>query len=192
MSNKYPHLVIARIPEYIEPIDRGIRYEDPLDAKLQESGLGEVTGGGSQLDKNFKIKFVELEIFLGNLDSAISVCTSTLEECGAPKGSQIIYGEYPNDKKIPFGKNEGVALILDGVNLPQEIYDKYGLDELLDALKPVIDNGDCEFHACNSLDETTEVYLYGPSANQILEAIAPIQATFPLCQNSTTRKLDTH
>lgn len=122
MSDQYPHLVIARIPEYIEPMDRGDRYEDPLDAKLKENGLGEVTGGGSQLDENYKIQFVDLEICLSNLDSAISLCTSALEECGAPKGSQIIYGEEPNETKIDFGKSEGAALILDGVNLPQEVY----------------------------------------------------------------------
>lgn len=189
MSDQYPHLVIARIPEYIEPMDRGDRYEDPLDAKLKENGLGEVTGGGSQLDENYKIQFVDLEICLSNLDSAISLCTSALEECGAPKGSQIIYGEEPNETKIDFGKSEGAALILDGVNLPQEVYEKYGLDELLDALNPALENGVGEFHACNSLDETTELYFYGPSADLILQAIAPIQATFPLCQNSQSRKL---
>jgi len=189
MPNQYPHLVIARIPEYIEPMDRGDRYEDPLDEKLKEAGLGEVTGGGSQLDENFKIRFVDLEICLSNLDSAITLCTTVLEACGAPKGSQFIHGEEPNETKTGFGKTEGAALILDGVNLPQEVYEKYGIDELLDALKPVLDNGVGELHGCNTLNETTELYFYGPSADRILQAIAPIQAAFPLCQNSRSRKI---
>jgi hypothetical protein len=190
MENKYSHLVIARIPEYIEPIDRGERYEDPLDAKLKESGLGEVTGGGSQMDANFQIVFVDLEIYLANLDSAVSFCASALESLGAPKGSQLIFGKEPNETKIAFGKTEGVALVLDGVNLPQEVYEKYGLDKLLEALKPELDGGVGELHGCNSLSETTELYFYGLSADKILEAIARVQPVFPLCQNSTTRKID--
>jgi hypothetical protein len=189
MTNNYSHLVIAHIPEYIEPIDRGERYEDPLAAKLNESGLGEVTGGGSQMDENFQIVSVDLEIYLANLDTAVSLCTFVLESCGAPKGSQITFGDEPNQTKKDFGKTEGIALVVDGVNLPQEVYEKYGLNGLLDALKPVLDGCIGEFHGCNTLSETTELYFYGPSADRMLEAIAKVQSEFPLCQNSKTRKI---
>ena len=43
------HLVIARLNDRAQPIDRGERYEDPLDAFLKANGLGEVSGGGTQL-----------------------------------------------------------------------------------------------------------------------------------------------
>ena len=43
----FPHLVLARLYEHLEPIDRGNRYEDPLQARLEESKLGQVTGGGT-------------------------------------------------------------------------------------------------------------------------------------------------
>lgn len=45
----YPHLVVARLHEHIGPIDRGERYEDPLHEVLESRSLGQVTGGGSQL-----------------------------------------------------------------------------------------------------------------------------------------------
>jgi hypothetical protein len=190
MENNYPHLVIASLPEYIEPMDRGERYGDPLDTKLQESGLGEVTGGGSQMDENYQIVSVDLEIRLANLDSAVSLCISALESFGAPKGSKIVFGDEPNPTTIGFGQTEGVALVVDGVNLPPEVYEKYGLDELLDALKPELAGGVGELHGCNTLNETTELYFYGPSADKILDAIARVQPVFPLCQNSKTRKID--
>ena len=41
--------VYVKIPEDIEPLDRGDKYEDPRDEILQASGVGEVSGGGSQL-----------------------------------------------------------------------------------------------------------------------------------------------
>ncbi len=42
-----PHLIIARLYEHLEPMDRGERYEDPLHTVLERAGLGRVTGGGS-------------------------------------------------------------------------------------------------------------------------------------------------
>ena len=32
----FPHLVLARLHEHVEPIDRGNRYEDPLQAVLEK------------------------------------------------------------------------------------------------------------------------------------------------------------
>jgi hypothetical protein len=46
---EYRHFVLARFFEHIEPIDRGSRYEDPLNEVLESAGIGRVTGGGSQL-----------------------------------------------------------------------------------------------------------------------------------------------
>jgi hypothetical protein len=60
----YPHLVIARLYEHIEPIDRGNRYEDPLQARLDATHAGQVTGGGSQLNESGGIDYVDLELEL--------------------------------------------------------------------------------------------------------------------------------
>ena len=49
----FPHVVVARLYEHIEPIDRGDRYEDPLQAVLDQSNAGRVTGGGSQLNADY-------------------------------------------------------------------------------------------------------------------------------------------
>ena len=37
MAMDFPHVVLARIYEHIEPIDRGERYEDPLQAALDQA-----------------------------------------------------------------------------------------------------------------------------------------------------------
>ena len=77
-------LVIARITEHVEPIERGERYEDPLAAFLTEHGLGEVTGGGSQLNANGEIEFADVELELVNLDAAVTKLVQQLEAMGAP------------------------------------------------------------------------------------------------------------
>ena len=51
----FSHLVLARVYEHIEPIDRGDRCEDPLQATLEKMGIGRVTGGGSQLSELGKL-----------------------------------------------------------------------------------------------------------------------------------------
>jgi len=186
----FPHLVIVTIPEYIEPMDRGERYEYPLIERLEETGLGQLTGGGTRMNKASQILSVDLELRLANLDSAVAFCASELESYGAPKGSRMVFGDAPNRTTVGFGKMEGVALVLDGVNLPAEVYEEYGLDELLDVLEPELEGGVGELHGCNTLDETTELYFYGPSADKILEVIAGVQSVVPLCQNSTTRKIE--
>lgn len=47
----------VRIPEDVQPIARGARYEDPLQAALHAEDLGEVTGGGSQMGEGKSIAF---------------------------------------------------------------------------------------------------------------------------------------
>ena len=58
------YLVIARLNDRAQPIDRGERYENPLDAFLKANGLGEVSGGGTQLLESGEIEFCEVELAL--------------------------------------------------------------------------------------------------------------------------------
>jgi hypothetical protein len=87
----YPHMVIAKILDNVEPIARGEKYEDPLTAVLQERSLGEVTGGGSQLNAKFEVSYVDIEISLADLEGALELTKQTLRKLGAPKGSELRY-----------------------------------------------------------------------------------------------------
>src|SRR5262245_32931677 len=83
-------ILIARLYEHIEPINRGDRYEDPLDAVLRERGLGEVTGGGSQLSETGEIECADVEIQVADPDAAMPVIVECLESAGAPVGSELL------------------------------------------------------------------------------------------------------
>ena len=50
------HFVTVTMWEYIMPIDRGERYEDPLIEVLEDEGLGGACGGGSQMSDDFGIE----------------------------------------------------------------------------------------------------------------------------------------
>ena len=71
------------------PVARGKRYEDPLQAALAARHLGTVDGGGSQFGEGDEIVFAELELYVADLDQALDVTKQTLEQPGAPVGSEL-------------------------------------------------------------------------------------------------------
>lgn len=188
MPDKFPIFAQVIVPEYIEPFDRGDRYDDPLETALEESELGEIVAVGSHLNEDRVIDYVYFELALANNREAIDIVVSTLEKCGAPKGCTLTI--EPDDQKITFGITEGVAFCLDGVGLPPDIYERYDINTMWDQLDAILQEFRLgELHGSKQFDETTELYLYGPSANQIIEKTAEFRSTFPLCRNSKVRKL---
>ena len=95
--------VFVRIPEALQPSERGAKYEDPLDAALKQAAVGEVTGGGSQLsapDKEGKrsVEWIGIDVDLTDFDKGLPVLRRELLRLGAP-GSTVL--EYTrNGEKI--------------------------------------------------------------------------------------------
>lgn len=174
-----PILLIARLYEHIEPIDRGERYEDPLDAALRNSGLGEVTGGGSQLSERGEIDFVDVEIRVANLDDAIPAIVRSLEASGAPVGSQILHNA---DVRREFGAQQSLAVYLDGVTLPDDVYANLDFDETLATLTAAA--GDDSYHGVWQGAEETGLFFFGPDAEAMCSRVEPALRTMPIGQNA--------
>jgi hypothetical protein len=88
------HFVYIKIPESLKPIPRGDKYEDPIQASLQALGLGEVTGGGSQLgdqqpDGTRPIEFCGIDVELTDLDRGRELLRGRLTTLGAPAGTEL-------------------------------------------------------------------------------------------------------
>jgi hypothetical protein len=175
---EYPHFVIARFFEHIEPIDRG-RYEDPLNDALQSAGIGRVTGGGSQLNEDGRIEFADIEIELADLDDALQVAVRVLEQAGAPQGSEIhLDGTVLRD----FGATQCVEVYLDGVGLPDEVYAALDFDELLAALEAAAGAG--TYHGHWQGPEETGLFFFDPNAEELFARIEPILLRVPIGQNA--------
>lgn len=84
------HFVYAKILDQIGPLDRGVKYEDPLQEALEEEGLGDITGGGTMQEKG-KILFIGIDIELTDLGRGIPLVAQKLHELGAPPGSTLEY-----------------------------------------------------------------------------------------------------
>lgn len=83
--------VFVKVMESIQPIARGEKYEDPLDAALKAADLGEVTGGGTLLSSDKSIDWVGIDVELADLAKGLPVLRRKLIELGVPKGSTLEY-----------------------------------------------------------------------------------------------------
>jgi hypothetical protein len=94
------YFLYIKIPEKIMPVDRGKKYEDPINDLLSQHHLGEVSGGGTMLTKDKQIEYVGLDVDVTDPEKAIPLLVSKLKEIGAPKGTVIEQNE-PEKKTIP-------------------------------------------------------------------------------------------
>ncbi|MGE5837776.1 MAG: hypothetical protein ACM4AI_25110 [Acidobacteriota bacterium] len=175
----YPHLVIARLYEYIEPVDRGNRYEDPLHEVLEAAQAGAVTGGGSQLNESGQIEFADVEIELADLEAAIDLVASTLESAGAPQGSEILH-----EAKVvrEFGRQQCLAVYLDGTSLPDEVYANLDFDDVVTKIGTAA--GPDSYRGCWQGPEETGLYFFGSNAEEMFALVEPLLRTLPIGQNA--------
>ena len=177
----FPHLVVARVYENIGPVDRGDRYEDPLQAVLEEKKLGRVTGGGSQLDEFGGITFADVEVEVANLDDALQVIADTLESAGAPEGAEIL--QAPDERVLrSFGKQQCLAIYLDGTSLPDDVYANLDFDAVVDEIGTAA--GKDSFRGAWQGPEETALFLFGDDAEAMFGRVEPILRRLPIGQNA--------
>jgi len=177
----FPHLVLARVYEHIEPIDRGDRYEDPLQATLEKKGIGRVTGGGSQLNELGEIAYADVEIELANIDEAVGIVAEALEIAGAPQGSELIQA---SDGRMlrEFGKLQCLAIYLDGTSLPDEVYANLDFEAVVAAIGAAA--GGNSYRGLWQGPQETGVFLFGPDAEAMFARVEPVLRRLPIGQNA--------
>jgi hypothetical protein len=178
---EFPHLVVARLYEHIGPIDRGDRYEDPLDAVLQKAGVGRVTGGGSQLGPLGVIEHADVEVELADPEEGMRVVAEALEAAGAPEGSEIIDGSSGRVLRT-FGSQQCLAIYLDGASLPDEVYAELDFDAVLAEINSAA--GDDTFRGVWQGPEETGLFYFGPDADAIFACVEPLLRRLPIGQNA--------
>jgi hypothetical protein len=179
------YFIVARIVEPIEPVDRGDRYEDPLNDALHELALGEVVGGGTMFSKDECVEYGYIEIEVVDLDRGIEVCARVLDELGAPAGSSLLIDIDGQQRTIPLGHAECTAIFLDGVNLPEEVYKTTDINELADLIERDLDDGRIgEIRGSWPGPTETAIFLYGDDARRVAEAVETTLRTYPLYKNA--------
>jgi hypothetical protein len=175
--------VTAQVNHLLMPIDRGERYTDPLHESLSQKGLGETDGGGTMLLQSGEIEYIDVEIILNNLDEGIPFVIERLEALGAPKGSVLKIHDSEPSREIPFGKAEGIAVYLDGVNLPDEVYASSDVNVVIEEFNKRL-NGHGAMQGYWQGPTETALYLYGDNAEKMRHLISDFLNTYPLCKGA--------
>jgi len=178
----YEHLILARLNARVQPIDRGDYFEDPLNEVLNSKGIGEVTGGGTQLaDEPDGIEFVDVEIYAKETsDEVKSTVISALESFGAPKGSRLV---IDGQEDTPFGKLEGMGLFLNGTDLPDEDYANSDVNETIAKMNELL-QGKGEFRGHWEGSRETALYFYGNSYDAMVSSVQGYLDSEPSCEKT--------
>jgi hypothetical protein len=180
----YPHFVYAKMWEAIQPIARSERYEDPLEAVLKPTGLGEISGGGSSIDKEHGIQYVGIDIDLASLEP-LDIVKRVLEDAGAPKGSELQFERDGELQAVPFGVTERLTLWLDGVSLPDDVYERFSIDDLADQIEAALAfDPTAEIRGSWQGPRETSIYIHGANAEGLFKALEPVLLASPACQNA--------
>jgi len=181
-------VLIARLNARVQPIDRGEYFEDPLDETLNELGLGAVTGGGTQLAEDPDgIEFVDLEIVVADAgETTRQAIIARLEEFGAPKGSKLI--NETTGEEHPFGAHEGMAIFLNGSDLPDHVYTECDINHVIAELDRLM-GGKGKFKGYWEGSRETALYCYGPSFAEMRAAVAELLADYPLCEKARVTQI---
>lgn len=175
-------LVVARLNDRAQPIDRGELYEDPLDEVLKKHRAGSVVGGGTMLTEDKEIDFCEIEIEVREpVAENIALIKQTLEGLGAPKGSQLRL-EAQNEER-PIGINEGLAVYLNGTDLPDEVYAECDANFVYSEFNRLLGD-DGKIHSHWQGETETALYMYGESFKTMQSRLTGFLGSYPLCQRA--------
>jgi hypothetical protein len=96
MAQSEPDLIYVFLPEPLGPLDRGDKYEDPIDDEIRRLGLGEVSGAGTSLgderpDGTRPIESCGIDVDTDDVDATREALRKLLPDLGCPKGTQLHY-----------------------------------------------------------------------------------------------------
>lgn len=177
-------MVTARIWGPVRQQERAIRYEAPLTAIFRGYRMGEVVECSTRMSRELETEFVDIELLLKDLGEPLELVRRALEEAGAPAGSELRLGGSEGEEVIPFGRKQGLAVYLDGINLPDVVYDTCTADELARQIHGKLTSLGGEIRGSWVGPNETAIYLYAPDAEEAFAALEPIIAAYPLCQNA--------
>ncbi|WP_131667813.1 hypothetical protein [Psychrobacter pygoscelis] len=91
-------------------------------------------------------------------------------------------------RQIPFGHQEGLALYLNGRDLPMKTYKKYNIKHVFDKCNSLL-KGIGMVNSYWEGNSETALYMYGNSYEQMVKRIEPFVSTYPLCAKSRMVKI---
>lgn len=137
-------------------------------------------GGGTLLSCAGEPLSCDVELGVDDVGSTLPALISLLQQFALPRGSHL---SVDGDTVATFGRTDGVGLYLNGTDLPDDVYAVNDVNVLIDNL--VVATGDAVINmAFWHGHRETAIYLYGASADLIVERLAPVIHSEPLAEAS--------
>lgn len=153
--------------------------EDKLMEILNENGKGDVTGGGTYQNSEGEITGCDTEIeLIDDSKETIDWLLNILNDFNFPKGSKLTNGD---DFTIELGTAEGLAIYIDAVNLPDEVYSECDINFVISEMERLMgENGSyCSYWRG---PQWMGLYFYGTSFEIMNNAVKDFISTYKLCQ----------
>jgi hypothetical protein len=177
---------VAQLNARLQPLDRGEFFEEPLDQVLADAGLGLISGGGTLQAKSGEIEYCDIEIELtAYSEQAVQIIVEALERLAAPKGSKL---HLPEDRQLLFGRAEGLAVYLNGTDLPDETYKDCDSNFVYSEFDRLLDGAGRVFSHWQGPTETA-LYMYGEAFSVMRDRLEPFLASYPLCARARVEQI---
>lgn len=159
--------------------------EDAIQLVLGKLKLGAVDGGGTLQKRSGEIEACDIELSLQDTEPAtMETLIRLINGLGVPKGSEIQYGTAT----IPVGTQGGLALYLNGTQLPAEVYQTCDINEVIATIEHLLgDTG--RMYSYWEGPQDTALYFYGNSYEEMLEKVQPFLKAHPLCQKCRVEQI---
>lgn len=179
-KKRKPSVVIATLNARLQPRDRAT-LEDAFEAAMTRRGHGiRVVGGGTQMAANGEVIECDIEIEIDELsDVTVDAVSETLATMLAPKGSTLYVSDQ--DRRIDFGAHEGLALYLNGTDLPDDVYRDYDSNHVYAECGRLLEGLGIVSSHWQGPHETA-LYMYGWDFKAMQARLTPFLQEYPLCR----------
>lgn len=185
-DNPQPGMVVTvSLNARLAPADRA-DLEDAFTDVAQHRGVdARVIGGGTLLAENGEVKACDIEIQLVDA-TQIDFVRDTFTAMLAPIGSRLHIPD--GDAPIIFGAHQGLALYINGTDLPDETYEECNISHVVEECERLLGaQGRVNSHWQGPTE--TALYMYGRDFEQMVATIRPFLDQYPLCSKCRVERI---
>lgn len=131
-GEEYPFCITLHLNARLQPVHRHT-LEDVLAEMLERRGFGTVEGGGTAMSPSGEVCSCDIEVYLKyGTERALDALVQAAEYLEVPKGSRLLYkGTDGQRYERPLGSLEGLAVYLNGTELPDEVYQSCDVNDVI-------------------------------------------------------------
>ena len=190
-SSEYFYHVTLNLNARFQPMHRH-NLEDALEKILSGYQLGYVDGGGTMQSVSGEIESCDIELMLkDNSEENLVTLESIIEKLGVAKGSKLLLWNEADEDVLcerPVGNLEGMALYLNGTDLPVEIYQTCDINYVIEQTEALM-KGIGAMYSWWEGPQNTALYFYGENYEKMLTAIKNFTEEYPLCQKCVIKQI---